>query len=146
MLRWVYIRPINAEGPSPGTETRGLRSKDVDVANIAPAEHPSAPLAGEYTRHGGKLTSSTSSTTLLLVHRTATTKAKAHTYVLLVHPDGRRSYVSSLWDSSPAGTYALEYRGVRYALTLTEDRAVLVPVGGGTPQYLNRGSGNSIAA
>lgn len=116
------------------------------MANIDPAGHPPAPLSGEYIRHGGKLTSSTSSTTLLLVHRTATTKAKAHTYVLLVHPDGRRSYVSSLWDSSPAGTYALEYRGIRYVVTLTENVATIAPAHGGTPQYLNRGSGNSIAA
>lgn len=116
------------------------------MANIAPAEHPSAPLAGEYSRHGGKLTSSTSSTTLLLVHRTTTTKAKGSTYVLQVHPDGKRTYVSSLWEGPSPGSYALEYRGVRYALTLTESRAVVVPVTGGTPEYINRGSGNNLAA
>lgn len=119
------------------------------MANIGTGTNAGATLAGEYIRHGGKLTSSTSSTTLLLVHRTTTTAAKAHTYVLLVHPGGKRSYVSSLWDSSPAGTYALEYRGIRYAVTLTEAAAVITPVTsstGGTPEYINRGSGNSIAA
>lgn len=99
------------------------------MANIERGTVPGAQLAGEYTRHGGKLTSTTTPpTTLLLVHRTATTKAKADIYVLLVHPDGRRSYVSSLWDSSPAGTYALEYRGIRYALTMTDTTAQVVPV------------------
>lgn len=116
------------------------------MTNIAHADHPSAPLTGQYTRHGGKLTSTTTPLTLLLVHRTSTTKAKGHTYVLLVHPDGRRSYVSSLWDSSPPGTYALEYKGVRYALTLTDEAAMIAPAQEGTPPYLNRGSGNSIAA
>lgn len=114
------------------------------MANIPQGGHGSAPLAGEYTRHGGKLTSTT--TTLLLVHRTATTSAKANTFALLVHPDGRRSYVSSVWDGPSAGTYALEYKGIRYTLTLSEHTAVLVPATVGSPQYINRASGNSIAA
>ena len=116
------------------------------MANIAPPEHSSDPLTGNYTRHGGKLTSSTSPVTLLLVHRTSTTVAKAHTYVLLVHPDGKRAYVSSLWDGPTPGTYALEYKGVRYAVTLTDEAALIAPAQEGTPKYLNRGSGNSIAA
>lgn len=96
------------------------------MANIGPAEHLSAPLAGEYSRHGGKLTSTT--TTLLLVHRTATTRAKVSTYVLQVHPDGKRTYVSSLWEGPFPGSYALEYPGVRYAVTLTDNAAVVAPV------------------
>ena len=97
-------------------------------ANIAPPEHRSDHLTGQYIRHGGKLTSTTTTTTLLLVHRAATTKAKAGTYVLLVHPTGKRSYVSSLWDSPSPGTYALEYKGVRYALSMTDTLAVVTPV------------------
>lgn len=116
------------------------------MTNIAQADHPSAPLTGQYTRHGGKLTSTTTPLTLLLVHRTSTTKAKGHTYVLLVHPDGRRAYVSSLWDSPTPGCYALEYKGVRYALTLTDEAAMIAPAQEGTPPYLNRGSGNNLAA
>jgi hypothetical protein len=112
------------------------------VANIQPQEHPSAPLTGQYIRHGSKLTGPC---TLLLVHRGTTTTAKAHTFALLVHPNGRRSYVSSVWNGPTPGTYALEYRGTRYALTLTDCTASLVPATGGTPKYLNRGSGNSIA-
>ena len=102
------------------------------MANIAHPKHSSDPLTGQYTRQGGKLTSSTSSTTLLLVHRTTTTTAKASTYVLLVHPNGRRSYVSSLWDGPTAGTYALEYRGIRYTVTMTNEVATVSPSAGGT--------------
>ena len=113
------------------------------MANIQPQEHPYSPLTGQYTRQGSKLTGPL---TLLLVHRASTTQAKAHTYVLQVHPNGKRSYVSSLWDGPAPGTYALEYKGVRYAVTLTDDAAVVAPAQEGTPKYLNRGSGNSIAA
>ena len=113
------------------------------MANIAPPERSSDHLTGQYIRQGSKLTGPV---TLLLVHRAATTKAKADTFVLRVLDDGRRSYVSSLWDSSPPGTYALEYRGIRYAVTLTADTATVAPAQVGTPPYINRGSGNSIAA
>ena len=112
------------------------------MANIQPQEHPSAPLTGQYIRHGSKLTGPC---TLLLVHRSTTTTAKADTFALLVHPNGRRSYVSSVWDGPTPGTYAMEYRGTRYALTLTDCTASLVPATVGIPKYLNRDSGNSIA-
>lgn len=62
-----------------------------------------------------------------MVHRTTTTKAKVNTYVLRVHPTGKRSYVSSLWDSPTPGTYALEYKGLRYTVTLTDTTAVVTP-------------------
>lgn len=81
-----------------------------------------------------------------MVHRTTTTTAKADTFVLRVYPDGRRSYVSSLWDGPTPGTYALEYKGLRYAVTLTDEAATITTAHGGTPPYINRGSGNSIAA
>jgi hypothetical protein len=97
------------------------------MANIAPAERSSAPLAGKYTRHGGKLTGTT---TLLLVHRSTPTPAKAPTYVLLVDEHGKRHYVSSLWDGPTPGTYALEYRGVRYTVTMTDTTALVFPQGG----------------
>lgn len=113
------------------------------MANIGPPEHRSDPLTGQYVRQGSTLTGPT---TLLLVHRASTTKAKASTYVLRVADDGKRSYLSSLWDSSPPGTYALEYRGIRYVVTLTENVATIAPAHGGTPPYINRGSGNTLAA
>ena len=113
------------------------------MANIAPPERSSDHLTGQYIRQGSKLTGPV---TLLLVHRAATTKAKADTFVLRVLDDGRRSYVSSLWDGPAPGTYALEYKGIRYTVTLTEDAATVTTGQVGTPPYINRGSGNSIAA
>lgn len=113
------------------------------MANIQPQEHPSEPLTGQYVRHGSKLNGPVD---LLMVHRTTTTTAKADTFVLRVYPGGRRSYVSSLWEGPSPGTYALEYKGVRYAVSLTDEAATITPAHGGTPQYINRGSGNSIAA
>lgn len=113
------------------------------MANIRPAEHSSDPLTGQYVRDGGKLTGPC---TLLLVTRSTTTFAKAGSYVLRVHPDGRRTYVSSLWEGPFPGQYALEYKGRRYTLTLTPDAAQVAPAHGGNPMYNNRVSGNSIAA
>ena len=99
------------------------------MANIQPQEHPSEPLTGQYTRQGSKLNDPVD---LLMVHRTTTTTAKAGTYVLLVHPTGKRSYVSSLWDGPTPGTFALEYKGIRYAVTLTDSTALVRPEQGGT--------------
>lgn len=141
MLR-VYLGSHKHERPPPASK-RAVRSNETRVANIAPRSVPSDHLTGQYIRQGSKLTGPV---TLLLVHRAATTKAKASTYVLRVAEDGKRSYVSSLWDSSPPGTYALEYRGVRYAVTLTDELATITAGPVGTPPYINRGSGNSIAA
>jgi hypothetical protein len=81
-----------------------------------------------------------------MVHRTSTTTAKAQTFVLRVHGTGKREYVSSLWDGPTPGTYALEYKGLRYAVTMTDEVATIAPAHTGTPPYINRGSGNSIAA
>ncbi len=112
-------------------------------ANIAPPERSSDHLTGHYVRQGSKLTGPV---TLLLVHRAATTKAKANTFVLRVQDDGRRSYVSSLWDGPSPGTYALEYRGIRYAVTLTDDAATVTTGPAGSPQYINGASGHSTSA
>lgn len=113
------------------------------MANIQPEAHSLHTLTGEYVREGSTLTGSC---TLLLVNRTTTTHAKAASYVLRVYPDGRRSYVSSLWQGPTPGTFALEHARQRYTLTLQDSTAVIVPAEGGTPPYINRGSGNSIAA
>lgn len=109
-------------------EWKGASEQDVDVANIQPQEHPSDPLTGQYVRHGGKLTSITTSCTLLLVTRKDTTPAKAQVYVLQVLPNGKRTYVSSLWEGPSPGSYAIEYRGRRYTLTMTGEAAVIAPV------------------
>lgn len=94
------------------------------MANIAHPEQPSDHLTGQYARQGSKLTGPV---TLLLVHRASTSQAKASTYALQVHPNGKRTYVSSLWDGPSPGTYALEYKGIRYAVTLTDTTAVVTP-------------------
>ena len=99
------------------------------MANIPNGHTLPEPLTGQYVRHGSKLNGPVD---LLMVHRTTTTTAKADTFVLRVYPDGRRSYVSSLWDGPTPGTYALEYKGIRYAVTLTDSTALVRPEQGGT--------------
>ena len=100
-------------------------------------------LTGKYTRHGSKLNGPVE---LLIVHRTTTTTAKVSTYVLRVLTGGKREYISSLWNGPSPGTYAMEYKGIRYTLTMTDDAANVAPAQRGTPPYINRGSGNLIAA
>ena len=99
------------------------------MANIPNGHTLPEPLTGQYVRHGSKLNGPVD---LLMVHRTTTTTAKADTFVLRVYPDGRRSYVSSLWDGPTPGTFALEYKGIRYAVTLTDSTALVRPEQGGT--------------
>lgn len=115
------------------------------MANIETKGGTASPwiLAGVYKREGASLTNDVHQ--LLVVTRSATTEAKSTSYVLKIHPDGKRTYVSSLWRKDPSPFYELEYRGLRYSMTVTADSAVIAPTGG-TPPYLNRGSGNSIAA
>jgi hypothetical protein len=141
--RATLLPSLHNARKAPPSKAKGLPINDVYVANIPKGNTVPDTLTGEYLRHGSKLNGPC---TLLLVHRGTTTTAKAHTFALLVHPDGKRSYVSSVWDGPTAGTYALEYRGIRYTLTLAEGTASMVPATVGTPPYINRGSGNSIAA
>ena len=81
-----------------------------------------------------------------MVHRTSTTTAKAGTFVLRVHSTGRREYVSSLWDGPAPGIYAIEYKGLRYTVTMTDEVATVTPAHGGSPQYHNRASGQNVTA
>ena len=99
------------------------------MANIPKGSTSSDILTGEYTRHGSKLSGHVD---LLMVHRTSTTTAKAQTFVLRVHSTGKREYVSSLWDGPTPGTYALEYKGLRYTVTMTDEVATVIPSAGGT--------------
>lgn len=101
-------------------------------------------LAGVYEREGTTFTNDQHK--FLVVTRSTTTSAKSGAYVLKIHPDGKRTYVSSLWLKAPSPPlYELEYKGLRYSMTVTDDRVVVVPHGG-SPLYLNGASGNSIAA
>ena len=115
------------------------------MANLPNGGTTSHTLTGNYIRHGSKLSGPAD---LLLVHRTTTTTttAKASTYVLRVHTGGKREYVSSLWDGPTPGTYALEYKGIRYTVSMTDDAANVAPANGGTPKYHNRGSGQNVSA
>ena len=128
---------------APAGQAKGPPIKNENVPNISTKDHQSPPLTGQYVRHGSKLNGPVD---LLMVHRSTTTTAKAQTFVLRVHSTGRREYVSSLWDGPTPGTYALEYKGLRYTVTLTDEVATITSAHGGTPPYINRGSGNSIAA
>ena len=120
---------------------RGVHEND-DMASIRPPGSVPAPLKGEYIRHGSTLTGPVK---LLLVRRSTTTPSKSPLYVLRVHENGRRSYVSSLWDTPSPGVYGAEYRGVRYTVTVTEDKATFTTTSGETPMYINGVSGNSVA-
>ena len=113
------------------------------MAKVHPPGHPPTPLTGTYIRQGSTLNGPLK---LLLDHRASTTKAKSSLYVLRVDPNGKRSYVSSLWDTPSPGTYGAEYRGIRYTVTVTEDRVTFTTGTEGTPMYINGVSGNSIAA
>ena len=113
------------------------------MANIPKGSTSSDTLTGEYTRHGSKLSGPVD---LLMVHRTSTTTAKAGTFVLRVHSTGRREYVSSLWDGPAPGIYAIEYKGLRYTVTMTDEVATVAPAHGGSPQYHNRASGQNVSA
>ena len=99
------------------------------MTNLKVGGNASDTLTGKYIRHGSKLNGPVD---LLMVHRTSTTTAKAQTFVLRVHSTGKREYVSSLWDGPAAGIYALEYKGIRYTVTMTDEVATVIPSAGGT--------------
>ncbi len=123
-----YLSSHNAR-KAPPCKAKGLPINDDYVANIPKGNTVPDTLTGEYLRHGSKLNGPC---TLLLVNRTTTTHAKAASYVLRVYPDGRRSYVSSLWQGPTPGTFALEHGRQRYTLTLQDTTASIGPCAGGT--------------
>lgn len=102
------------------------------MANIHRPGHVPAPLTGSYVRQGSTLTGPVK---LLLVHRSSTTPAKASTYLLQVHKDGRRSYVSSLWDTPSPGIYEAEHGGIRYTVTLSAEAATFT-TGSRMPEHI----------
>ena len=71
--------------------------------------------------------------TLLIAQREKTTKAKAPHYILHIDPDGRRTYISSLWDMSGM-MYAFEYGGIRYNIQFTPTYATIVKSNSGVYQ------------
>jgi len=63
--------------------------------------------------------------TLLIAQREKTTKAKAPHYILYIAPNGRRTYLSSIWHISSM-LYAFEYGGTRYNIQFTPTHASIV--------------------
>lgn len=113
------------------------------MASIHRSGSVPAPLSGTYTRQGSTLTGPFK---LILAHRSTITSAKSFLYVLRVHENGRRSYVSSLWETPSPGLYWAEYRGVRYTVTVTEDRVTFRAGSEESPMYINGLSGKLVAA
>jgi hypothetical protein len=79
------------------------------------------PIQGSYNREGSRLTSSDGSG-LIITHRTPdpTKPNKAENFLLYVTSEGRKDYVSSLWETTTTGLYSFEYGGTRYSLDLTK--------------------------
>lgn len=83
------------------------------------------PFEGTYERNGTKIFTPTGE--LLLTPRKITKQSKAKTAMYLLHIDqnGKRRYISSLWEQCP-DIYELEYARIRYRLTLTPTTAEVV--------------------
>ena len=85
------------------------------------------PIQGKYNREGSRLTSSDGSG-LIITHRTPNPSRpnKAENFLLYVSPEGKKGYVSSLWETSTTGLYKLEHGGTRYTLDLTQPEEAFV--------------------
>ena len=77
---------------------------------------------GTYSRTGSTLQGKT---TLLIAQRppTKVTPNKPETYVLEVHANGKRQYLSSLYPTSTVGQYRMEKGGTWYLVDLAPDVA-----------------------
>lgn len=102
------------------------------MANIRPRGSVPAPLTGTYIRQGSTLTGPVK---MLLVHRSSITHAKSSMYLLRVHEDGNRSYVSSLWDTPSPGIYEAEHGGIRYTVTISAEAATFT-TGSRMPEHI----------
>ena len=67
----------------------------------------------------------TRSGTLLVTDRPSNklTRSKSEQYLLLIPPDGKRKYISSLWPRSSG--YEFEYNRIRYFLTIGKEVATI---------------------
>lgn len=85
------------------------------------------PFEGSHERNGSKIF--IPSGELLLTPRKSTKQSKSKTGIYLLHIDqnGKRKYVSSLWEKTP-DTYEFEYARIRYRLTLTPTTADVVNI------------------
>jgi len=78
-------------------------------------------LPGRYNRTGSRLTRE-DGTGLIITHRKKDPNRpnKAENFLLYVSSEGRKGYVSSLWETTTTGLYSFEYGGTRYNLDLTK--------------------------
>lgn len=103
------------------------------MVNLQSEPDPANRITGNYSRTGRKLTNDR--TTLLLCTRQAgqVTESKAPTYLLRVSPDGKRSYLSSLYSTQTPQVYHMEVKGVRYTVQLDTEQATITEV---NPMYI----------
>jgi hypothetical protein len=70
---------------------------------------------------------------LLICEREKITSRKSKLYLLKINKQGKRSYISSLYGSSPE--FELEFEGVRYFLTLTDSDTATLKAKTGKGEY-----------
>jgi hypothetical protein len=82
---------------------------------------------GTHDRNGSRIY--TQPDQLLIAERPApkTSNAKSTQYLLRINAQGKRQYVSSLWEQAP-NVYELEYGRIRYRLTLKDTAAIFTRV------------------
>jgi hypothetical protein len=87
------------------------------------------PFEGTFERNGKKIF--TDQGEFLLTPRKQSKQSRSKTGLYLLHIDlnGKRRYVSSLWQQTP-DTYELEYARIRYRLTLHDTSAEIIRIGG----------------
>jgi hypothetical protein len=85
------------------------------------------PFEGTLERNGKKIF--TKQGDFLITPRQPSKQSSSKTSVYLLHIDtnGKRRYVSSLWEQAP-NVYELEYGRIRYRLTLTDTSAIFTRV------------------
>lgn len=86
------------------------------------------PLQGYFQKEGGVLKGKRGFD-LLIRNRSAnqTTVSKTAQFLLKVDGDGKRQYISSLWQTRRAGVHEFEYRGVRYSVDLNSSVPFIHP-------------------
>ena len=80
-------------------------------------------LAGRYDREGSRLKNEDFEFIVVRRPETERTRAKTAEYVLRVNEDNRRSYVSSLWPTTEADVFMMEYNRTRYRVHIAEAEA-----------------------
>ena len=79
-------------------------------------------LSGRYDREGARLRGDRE---FIIVKRPQReqTRAKSEEYLLEVLPNGKRRYVSSLWQTTEPDVYTIEYQRTRYRVSIAAAEA-----------------------